>query len=43
MESIDDSLEYALKITRRDYPASVFPDTWQFSREIDALLDRVFW
>jgi len=43
MESIDDSWHYALKITRRDYPASVFPDTWQFSREIDALLDRVFW
>jgi hypothetical protein len=33
----------ALAIVREDYPDTKFPDEWQLSREIDALLSEKFW
>jgi hypothetical protein len=32
-----------LKIVRRGYPQCEFPDTWPFSRDIEAMLNVDFW
>ncbi|XQQ05896.1 MAG: DUF29 domain-containing protein [Leptolyngbya sp. IPPAS B-1204] len=33
----------ALAMVREDYPQAKFPDQWEFSHEIDALLNEKFW
>jgi len=42
-ESVIDAWEFALETVRDDYAKYQFPDTWQFSRDIDALLNVDFW
>ncbi|MFM5978423.1 MAG: hypothetical protein ACKPFD_21410 [Dolichospermum sp.] len=32
-----------LKEIREDYPQYDFPDLWQFDRDIDTLLNKIFW
>jgi hypothetical protein len=39
----EDAWEYALKRVKNDYPEVQFPEQWQFSREIEVLLDEAFW
>ncbi len=39
----DNSFAYALRHVREDYPQYQFPDTWQFNRDIEALLNTIFW
>ncbi|NJP11841.1 MAG: DUF29 domain-containing protein [Leptolyngbyaceae cyanobacterium RU_5_1] len=43
VDVFEDAWRYALKRVRKDYPEVEFPDEWQFSREIAALLDEEFW
>ncbi len=42
-EVFDDSWQYALKRVRKDYSQSQFPDEWQFSRDVEAILSEEFW
>jgi hypothetical protein len=42
-ESVIDAWEFALETVRDDYAKYQFPDIWQFSRDIDALLNVDFW
>lgn len=39
----DEAWQLALKRVCKDYPQTEFPDTWQLSREISALLAEEFW
>ena len=39
----DETWDYALKRTRKEYPDCQFPDAWPLSREIEALLSEEFW
>jgi hypothetical protein len=39
----DEAWRYALKTVRKGYPEVQFPDEWQFSSEIEALLSEDFW
>jgi hypothetical protein len=39
----DKSWNYALRQVRKNYPQVQFPDQWQFSRDIEALLSEDFW
>lgn len=39
----DDAWQYALKSIREDYRKVQFPDQWQFSHDIDAILSEKFW
>lgn len=39
----DDVWEYASKDVKANYPETQFPDEWQFSRDLDALLSEEFW
>jgi len=41
-ESFDEAFDNALKIIRIKYDVN-FPDTWQFSRDIDSMLNVDFW
>lgn len=34
---------YALRDVREDYPQYQFPNTWQFGRDIETVLNTVFW
>ena len=34
---------YALRDVREDYPQYQFPNTWQFGRDIETILNTVFW
>lgn len=34
---------YALRDVREDYPDYRFPDTWQFGRDIEIILNTNFW
>jgi hypothetical protein len=43
VEVFDDAWQYALKRVMKDYPDVEFAEQWQFSREIEALLDEEFW
>jgi Domain of unknown function DUF29 len=43
VEVFDDAWQYALKRVRKDYPEVEFPAQWQFSREIEAMLEQDFW
>ena len=42
LQSFDESFDTALEIVRTEYEI-VFPDTWQFSRDIDTMLTAKFW
>ena len=42
LQSFDDSFDTALEIVRTEYETA-FPDTWQFSRDIDPMLSAKFW
>ncbi len=42
-EIFNNALASALKNVRDEYPQQQFPDTWQFSRDIDAMLNIKFW
>ena len=42
LRSFDDSFTEALEIVKTEYE-TVFPDTWQFSRDIDTMLTAKFW
>ncbi|WP_271253691.1 DUF29 domain-containing protein [Pseudanabaena sp. Chao 1811] len=39
----DDSFATALKIVRTEYLETAFPETWQFHRDIDTMLNVDFW
>jgi len=43
VEAFDRAWQDALIEVREDYPQVVFPDQWQFSRDIDVLLTVKFW
>lgn len=43
IEVFDDAWQYALKSTREEYKKVQFPDQWQFSRDINAVLSEKFW
>jgi hypothetical protein len=43
VEVFGQSWNYALKRVKRNYPQVQFPDQWQFSCEIEALLSEDFW
>jgi len=43
VEAFDRAWQDALIEVREDYPQFVFPDQWQFSRDIDILLTVKFW
>ncbi|BAZ84613.1 DUF29 domain-containing protein [Dolichospermum compactum] len=40
---LDQSWEEALMEVREDYPSFQFPDVWEFSLNVDALLSEKFW
>jgi len=42
-EVFDEVYADTLKIVRRAYPQYQFPDTWQFDRDRDSLLNVDFW
>ena len=42
-ELLDDAWELALDTVRDDYPQYQFPNTWQFGRDIDSMLNVNFW
>jgi hypothetical protein len=42
-ESVLEAFEFALETVRDDYPQYRFPDTWQFGRDIDSILNQEFW
>lgn len=43
IQVFDDAWQAALKQVRSDYANVQFPEQWQFSRELEALLDEKFW
>ncbi|NJL92098.1 MAG: DUF29 domain-containing protein [Coleofasciculaceae cyanobacterium SM2_1_6] len=42
-EAFEESFLTALSIVKVEYTQTNFPDTWQFSRDIDVLLKADFW
>ncbi|MEI6330365.1 MAG: DUF29 domain-containing protein [Pseudanabaena sp. ELA645] len=42
-ELLEDAWEIALDTVRDDYPQYQFPNTWQFGRDIDTMLNVNFW
>jgi Domain of unknown function DUF29 len=42
-ESFDIAFKFALRSVRKNYKAYQFPDTWQFSHDIDTMLNVDFW
>jgi hypothetical protein len=42
-ELLDDAWELALDTVIDDYPQYQFPNTWQFGRDIDRMLNVNFW
>jgi hypothetical protein len=42
-ELLDDAWELALDTVKDDYPQYQFPNTWQFGRDIDRMLNVNFW
>lgn len=43
VDVFDDCWQFSLAKVRRDYPQYQFPDTWQFNRDVDAVLNEEFW
>lgn len=42
-KSFDSAWRFALETVREDYTQVEFPDIWQFSRELDPILNLNFW
>jgi len=42
-EEFDESFDNALEIVRIEYSETIFPNTWQFNRDIDSILNIKFW
>jgi hypothetical protein len=42
-EVFDEVYQDTLKIVRREYPQDRFPDTWEFNRDLESLLNLDFW
>jgi hypothetical protein len=42
-KSFDSAWRFALETVRDDYPEYQFPDTWQFSSDVETILNDVFW
>jgi len=43
LDSFDDCFASALQSVRIGYPQDQFPDTWQFERDIETILNAIFW
>jgi hypothetical protein len=43
LQSFDESFDTALELVRTEYDQTNFPDTWQFSSEIEMMLTVKFW
>jgi len=43
IESIDKCFNVALKDVRSEYSQYKFPNTWQFNRDIESILNQEFW
>jgi hypothetical protein len=43
VKMFDDCFETSLKRLKIEYPDCQFPDTWQFGRDIDTMLNADFW
>jgi hypothetical protein len=43
IESFDKCFKFALQNVRSEYSQYPFPNTWQFSRGIDSILNQEFW
>jgi len=43
LQSFDESFDTALELVKTEYDQTDFPDTWQFSAEIEAMLTVKFW
>ena len=39
----DEVYQEALSEVREEYPETEFPETWNFSRDLDAILTEIFW
>lgn len=42
-ERFEDCYQDALSLVRRNYPGTMFPDEWQFTGDVDAVLTKTFW
>lgn len=42
-EVFNETWQVALADVRQDYPKIKFPDEWQFSRDVEAILSEKFW
>ena len=42
-QSFESAWDRAIIYVREDYPQDQFPDSWQFNRDIEALLSIKFW
>lgn len=42
-EMFENSWQYALKRVKRDYPDAQLPAEWEFSRDLETLLNEDFW
>jgi hypothetical protein len=43
IENLDKCFKFVIEDVRSDYSYYPFPDTWQFSRDIDSILSKKFW
>jgi hypothetical protein len=42
-ERFEDCYQDALSLVTRNYPGTMFPDEWQFTGDVDAVLTETFW
>jgi len=42
-QGFDDAFKKALRLVKTEYCEVAFPETWQFSRDIDSMLNVDFW
>ncbi|HBE48746.1 MAG TPA: DUF29 domain-containing protein [Cyanobacteria bacterium UBA11369] len=43
LAEFDEVYQEALSEVREEYPETEFPETWNFSRDLDAILTEIFW
>lgn len=43
LAEVDDIYQEALSEVQEEYPETQFPQTWEFSRDLDAILTEIFW
>ncbi|OIP70124.1 MAG: hypothetical protein AUK48_13950 [Oscillatoriales cyanobacterium CG2_30_44_21] len=43
LQSFDESFDTALEIVKTEYDCITFPETWQFSSEVETMLSLKFW